>query len=407
MIYYELKKIFSSWGSRVALVILAAMVALNCWTATNAVGTGWVNEAGKEETGIAAVRKLREARKEWAGMLDTEKLTAALKENQRINATPEAQSGNYEIQDIAYGWKQGIMDIRQVINHFLAVDFSTYDYYRADSVRVSDLPRLYDNRVALLEEYLAAGSDYTEAEKQWLVERYEALDTPMYYDWFTGWNLASDNSMLLTMVCSWILGYLVAGIFSNEFKWKADAIYFSSLRGRKESTKAKIAAGFLLVTVVYWVVMGIYSLYTLVYLGVDGWNCPVQLDRWKCFYNITFLEKYLLVLLAGYLGNLFSAFFVMWVAARTRTAVVAVTLPFLSVFLPNFLENYDTGLISRILGLLPCRLLDLNYAINNLDVYSIGKLVVGALPLLFLIYGALTIFLVPVMYREFRRKEIC
>ncbi len=411
MVHYEFRKLFGSVGSKIALLILATAVAFNCWTAANAHGTGWINEKGDEETGPAAVEKLRKAKKEWSGYLDTERLTAALRENRRINATPEAQSNNYDLNDIAFGWKQGFSDIREVLNNYLAEDFSTYDYWRADSVREEELPGLYGHRVKLLKDWLydTGGTPYyrySEGEKQYLIERFEALETPLYYTYYTGWRLVCDNSMMVTMMCAMILGYLVAGIFANEFKWRADSVYFSSALGRTANTRAKIQAGFLLVTVVYWACMLIYSLYTLIYLGFDGWDCPVQLDRWKCFYNVTFLEQYLLTLLGGYLGNLFSAFLAMWISSRTKTAVVAVTLPFLLIFLPNFLQNYEGTFVGKVLGLLPDRLLQINYAMNYFDVYSFGSVIMGAIPLLFVLYLVVTALLVPLMYKEFGRKEL-
>ncbi len=411
MIRYEWKKLFGSRGGKAALLLLAGIVLLNCWTATNAYGTGWINEQGEEETGRAAAARLREVRKEWAGPLDTERLTAALEENHRINATPEARSGNAAMNNIAYGWKQGIADIRDCINNFLAEDFHTSDYYRADSLQTEVLAEFYPNRLRMLQEFLYekdsnADHLYSESEKNWIIQQYLDLETPMYYDYYEGWQQLCENSVLLTMSCSMILGYLMAGIFANEFKWKADSVYFSSVLGRTAGTKAKIRAGFWLVSITYWICMLIYSLYTLSYLGFDGWNCPIQLDRWKCFYNITFLEKYLLILAGGYLGNLFSAFLVMWISARTRTALIAVTLPFLFVFLPVFLQNYEEGWIGKILGLLPNRLLEIGNALNYFDVYSIGDFVTGALPVLFVLYLVITAVLVPVMYREFGRAEI-
>ncbi len=406
MVRFEFRKIFGSWGSKLALLFLAVMVVINCWTGTNAWGTGWVNEQGDEEYGPAAVAKLKAAKKEWTGYLDTEQLTAALRENQRIMATPEAQSNSYELNDIAFGWKQGISDIRDVINHFLSENFNSYNYYLVDSLSADALPGLYENRVRLLKDWLHTDDNYSEAEKQWLIEQYEALETPMYYTYFEGWRQVTNNANWVTMICSMILGYLVAGIFSNEFKWKADSIYYSSVLGRTTNTKAKILAGFLLVTVVYWATMLAYSLYMLCYLGFEGWNCPVQLDRWKCFYNITYLEKYLLVALGGYLGNLFSSFLVMWISSKTKTTLVAVTVPFISIFLPNFLQNYEGSFLGDILGLLPNRLLDITFSINYFDVYSIGSLVVGAIPILFVLYLAATAALIPVMYREFGHKEV-
>lgn len=73
--------------------------------------------------------------------------------------------------------------------------------------------------------------------------------------------------------------FLLAGIFSNEFKWKADAVYFSTLCGRNKATSAKIKAAFLLVTVLYWGAMLIYSLFTLCYLGFEGARCIWNIRR--------------------------------------------------------------------------------------------------------------------------------
>ncbi len=406
MLSFEIRKIFGAWGSKVALVLLAATVALNCWIATD---VGWVNGQGVQETGPAAVANLREAKRAWAGPLDTARLTAALRENRRINATAEGQSEDIRLADIAYGWKQGFSDIREVINNFLAVDFSTYDYWRVDGVQEADLPGLYAHRVTLLQDWLYdKGSDadnrYSEQEKQWLIARYGSLETPMDYTYYEGWAQLCENSQMVTMMCAMILGYLVAGIFANEFKWKADSVYFSTMLGRTRNTSAKIQAGFLVVTGAYWTSMLLYSLYTLCYLGFDGWNCPIQLERWKCFYNLTFLETYLLIALGGYLGNLFSAFLVMWAAAKTRSAVVPVTLPFLLIFLPNFLQNHQGTLVGQILGLLPDRLLQINSAINYFDLYPLGPWVLGAIPVLFVLYILATGTLVPLMYREFRDK---
>ncbi len=411
MVRYEIKKIFGSWGSKVAILILAVSVFFACWMAANGHGTSWVNEQGDEETGPAAIEKLRNAKQQWTGYLDTEHLTAALRENQRINATPEYLSNDIQQNDIAYGWKQGISDIREVIGDFLSTGFQEYNYYRADSVSESEIAHFYDNRVKLLREWLyeegtTAYYRYSEAEKQWLIEQFEALETPMYYTYFEGWEQLCENSNTITMLCAMILGYLVAGIFAGEFKWKADSIYFSSMLGRTTNTRSKILAGFLLVSVAYWVSMLVYTFFTLGYLGFDGWNCPVQLVRWKCFYNVTFLEKYILILLGGYLGNLFSAFLVMWAAAKTKSAVLPVTLPFLLIFIPLFMQDIDKSFVVKILSLQPQRLLEINSAINYFDLCSIGDTVVGAIPVLFVLYLILTMVLVPIMYREFDKKEL-
>ena len=103
MVKFELKKIFSSVSGKIALALLAMMVLLAAWLAVS--GVEWVNEQGDPETGLAAIAKLRDAQRGWAGTLDEAQLQKIIRENQKISATPEAQSKDYNQNDIAFGWR--------------------------------------------------------------------------------------------------------------------------------------------------------------------------------------------------------------------------------------------------------------------------------------------------------------
>ena len=64
MIRYELKKMFGTFGGKLALVLYIAIVALSCWLATTGVlniGTEWVNEQGEHENGLSAIHKMQES----------------------------------------------------------------------------------------------------------------------------------------------------------------------------------------------------------------------------------------------------------------------------------------------------------------------------------------------------------
>lgn len=412
MVRYEIKKVLGTIGGKIALALMAAVVLFTFWFAGPSVE--WVNEQGVSETGFHAVANLRAAKKEWAGPLDEKKLQAVIRENQRILATPEAQSQDYHQNDIAHGWKQGFSDILSLLKYAFADGFRSYDYYKADQLVPEQAKDFDSNRIMLLKDWLYDTTDdgyyrLNDAEKEYLISQYEALETPMNYDYNTGWYQISEYSTTITMFCAMILGYLLAGIFANEFKWRSDSIFFSSLHGRSQAVRAKIKAGFLLTTLFYWISILSFSLLTLAYLGFDGWSCPIQVSNgnWKCFYNITVGQFYLLILFGGYLGNLFIAAFVMWVSAKTRTSLLAVTIPYVIIFLPSFLPDFkDAKYMGKIMSLFPDRLLNIGFSISYFDLLSFGKKVVGSLPVCFLLYSVLTLILVPAMYRTYRRKQI-
>lgn len=406
MIWFEIKKVLSRKSGKLALALLGAIVLFISYWAVYEVE--WVNEQGVTEHGIGAIQKLREAKKEWEGELTLERLRQALQENARINETPEAQSADVTENNIAYSWRQGISDIRSLMVRSFC-DFSDYDYYRADTLTAGDMENFYTNRVLSLKEWLEredVADQFSQAEREYLVERYEALETPIRYDYSEGWQQLFQYSPAVLMLIALFLGFLTAGIFSGEFSWKSDAVLFSSRYGRDRAVRAKVLAGFLLVTAVYWAAFLIYSGMVLAFLGTDGAGCPIQsyMGGWKSFYNITFFQEYLLIGLGGYVGNLFLLFLTMQVSAKTGSTVLAVLVPFALIFLPSFLSEFQV--LSGVLGLLPDQLLQMNLVTRYFNLYQLGSRVLGAARILPVLYGVLTLLLPPVLYQVYRKKEI-
>jgi len=409
MIRYELRKIFSKISAKIALAVLVVTLIAAC---SMAVGNAeWVNEEGEKEFGYAAAQKLRTAQKAWAGPLDEEKLRMVIQENQRIEHSPEANSESIRERDIAFGWKQGFYEIWWLMNYSYAEGFRSLDAYAADSVTPEMAGSFYDNRVALLETWLydetdAADSLFSEPEKQFLLKRYRDLETPLYYDYIGGWDGLQYGIGLLISIFTLVITFLAAGIFSDEFRWKSDAVFFSSRHGRQKGTRSKIAAGFLMATALYWAGVIPYCLFTLCYLGFDGWNCPVQIMYWKSFYNISVLQLSLLTIVFGYIGALFLTFLTMWVSGKTKSAVFSVTVPFMIIFLPSILENIGNDAVNQVIGLLPDRLVMGDSVATAFSLYSVGNTVLGAMQILPWLYLLLTVLLIPAMYRGFSRKQI-
>lgn len=405
MIRYEIKKVFSSTGNKIALLLLLLALGIVCYFSCN---ISYVNELGEKNTGFAAVKSLRMAQKEWAGILDENKIKNVIAENKKITHSKEYLSKNTVENEIAYSHIQGIEGIRNLFNYSYALSFQDYNYYRANDLVKTDAPNFYYNRIILLKKFLKEdGSDqFSKKEKTYLVHQYEILETPFYYDYIKGWSQLFEFAPTMIMITMLILGYLVAGIFSNEFSWKADAIFFSSIYGRNKASAAKIIAGFCIVSIIYIISILTYTGITLLYLGIDGWKCPIQINQWKSFYNITIGKEYLLIFIGGYLGCLFISFLSMFVSAKTKSAAIAVIIPFVLIFLPSFVSNIQHPMINKILGLLPDQLLQMGTALNYFNLYSIAGKIIGAIPILLTIYTLLTLLLLPIIYQLYRHKKI-
>ena len=302
--------------------------------------------------------------------------------------------------------KQGFADIRTLINCAFS-PFREYDYYRADSVTADEVGNFYENRVENMENWLntEAKDMYTDEQKDYLMSRYEELETPLYYEYHDGWEAVTEYAPTMIMFIMLCLSFSVAGIFSNEFTLKADSIFFSTRFGRNKAVRSKLAAGILLITAVYWGLMFIYSGLVLGILGTDGADCMIQtgLGGWKSIYCLTYRQTYLITLFGGYLGNLVILTLSMLVSSKTHSTVVAVTIPFVITFLESFLGGIQA--FSKALGLMPNQLLQMNVAVNYFNVYQVGKNVTGAVPILFCIYSVIFVFCCPLVVRLYRRRR--
>lgn len=78
--------------------------------------------------------------------------------------------------------------------------------------------------------------------------------------------------------------------------------------------------------------------------------------------------------------------------------------PVLLIFLPSFVANIDSPAVDKILGLLPDQLLQINRALSYFILYELGSKVVGAVPILFVLYGVLALVLIPMVYKVYRKS---
>ena len=406
MLRFEIKKVFSKTVNKIALLILVVALLVVSFFAVNSVD--YVDENGTSTSGIAAARNLRNDKNQWSGYLTDNVLSEAILKNEEIIASPEYLSKDVKENDKAYAKMQGFSDIRTIINKAFC-SFNEYDYYRANSVTSDEVRNLYERRITNLTEWLNSDEikdNFSKDEKEFLIAQYNELETPFYYEYSDGWKALLEYAPSIMMLLVLILGFLVSSIFSNEFQLKADSIFFSAKLGRNKAINAKMRAGFLIITAVYWGTMLIYSAVVLGSLGTDGANCMIQtgLGGWKSFYNITCLQDYLLTMAGGYLGSLFILTLSMLVSAKTHSTTLAVTVPFILLFIPSFFSGISV--LSKGLGLLPDQLLQVSQAVNLFNLYKIGGKVVGAIPIIMILYFILYCILLPMLYSVYQKAEI-
>lgn len=407
VVCYEIRKVFLRTGSQIAAAICAIVVILFGVMSVNSIF--FVDDQGNHITGIQGARLLAAAKEPWEGPLTAERLALVIETNQKENASPQALSEDITQNNISYGRKQGYSDILLLLSDAFG-DFSYFNYYAADRLTADDADNFYRQRVLSLTEWLytKADSRFSPAEKEFLIQQFENVRQPLYYAAADGWDQLFYTAPSLITVLAIMCGFLVSGIFSCEKQWKCDAVFFSSFHGRKKACKAKIGAGVAIATIIYWASMLLCSGIILGCMGAGGANTMIQAQFFgsDSFYNITVWQEFFLILFGGYAGCLFFVLLAMLVSAKSGSAIFAVTIPFILILLPQFLSNMEIPKLDRLLGILPDQLLSVSLVLRGYNLYDFAGKIVGALPILLVVYPALCLVLLPVIYTIYKKTVV-
>lgn len=402
MLRFEIKKVFSKQKNRITVLALLALLIITSILTINRVE--YVDENGNHSTGIEAARELRAAKNKWSGYLTEEVFQKVLAENQRINASEEALSENITEQDKAYSEKQGILSILDVINSAFS-PYREYNYYAFENLSAQDAIDVYGKRISTFQKWLDSGKEhFSENEKAFLLRQYENLETPFSYEYTDGWAALLQNLSTFILILALAIGFLVSGIFSDEFHTKADSIFFSCKCGRNRGISAKILAGILITSVFYVAAILLYTFFVLSVLGTDGAHCPIQLELWRSVYNITFLQAYIFIVSGGYVGTLFAASIAMLVSALTRSTPAAVIMPFLILCAFPFLSRIIT--LPEICSFFPDQLLEIYVDIKESGLIEIGGKVFTIPMIILPVYAILSILLQPILYGIYKKADI-
>ena len=392
MLFFEIKKVFSKFKNKIAMVLLLIILIVTSILTMNRVE--YVDTDGGRSSGAAAARKLRAEQNQWTGYLTEDVFTDVILENKQINSSPEAFSEDIMEQDKIYARKQGISDISNLMNYAFS-EWRDYNYYIIDNLSAKEAKQVYQKRISSLKGYLESGEEtFPDAQKKFLIERYENLKTPFYYEYFGGWSALLQNISTFLLMLALVIGFLVSGIFSDE----------SSKLGRSKAVVSKVSAGFLIATVSYAVFVFFYTAIVLLMLGADGANCPIQLDLWRSAYNITFLQAYLLIVAGGYVGTLFAAILAMIVSAASRSTTTAVIVPFLILCAFPFLSRIIT--LPGVCSFFPDQLLEVYITVKEFNLVELGGKVMSVATVIIPAYLALCLVLLPALYQVYRKSQV-
>lgn len=393
MLKLELKRIFSKKLNVLAVGLMVILAAV--FSGFAATSNRYVDAHGTVSTGMLTTRKLVENKNGYAGALTEAELTKIIAQYKAV------MEQSQEEQDANYGTLyQPIDDILNFMISVLTPD-AGYDETVLDSVTedsVQDFYTWYRGNM----KWMADQYGKTPEQKDYLEKKYSEIILPLQYESYGAWDTMIMYVETYSIVLAILVGFICAGIFADDFQTKADAVFFASKYGRSKAIKTKILAGVVATTMIYWTGIVLLSAISFGIMGTSGMHTPYQMSEAYSIYIMTYGQYYALTVACGYIASLLAASLAMLVAAKMHTISVAVCIPFflycLLPFIGRLLSSY-----TKVFNLIPTILTNVEASVRVPLLYQIGTHVIRQVPLVMVMYTVLSIVLLPLVYRSFRR----
>lgn len=392
MLKYELKKIYSKKINQIVFVIILLIaITLSCF----AIGSmRYVDKDGNTHTGVKSYRNLISDSNKWAGILTEDKIVEIVKIEKEL-----AKKYNGEIPDTEYGkTMQSYEGIKSFIVSILTpnAEWNENVLKQLTNEQANALYTTYkENMQKMAKEY---GKNIK--QQDFLTKQYSKVELPLNYELKDSWETMTLYAQTFAIILAIFTSFLVAGIFAEEFQTRAESVFFSTKYGRSKATKNKIISGVLITTMVYWISVGIMTLILISFMGTNGFNTPYQISEPYSMYYMTYGGYYLLTLLCGYIGSLFSASITMLVTTKMRNANIAICIPFflfcVMPFIGRALSSFTT-----FFRLTPNMLMNVVENAKDLFLFQIGNIIFRPIPFIMLFYTIISMILLPLVYKNY------
>jgi len=395
MLKYEMKKILNK---RINKILLVAVLLLSVLFSILAIGSfEFTDTDGNNHTGVSAPRSLIADKNRWKGELTPEKIADFVNTyNDAVRLYQNNIPNDVYGRDIQSGY-----DIIAPASRMLTGEYGDSDdpeaILKADPDQIASIYEIYNNNLAAMSEF----NGDTPEKQAFLMEQYENIDTPFTYEAHDSW----DTMLMYATTCGLILiiviSFITAGIFAEEFQYKADAVFFSTRYGRSKAVHAKIRAGLIIATVVYGIGIGLLSIISFSVMGISGASTAYQFSQPYAIYSVTFGQMYAILVLGGYVASLLAASVSMLIASKTKTMSIAIIVPAFLFYVSPFLGRALP--FRTFFSLTPDQLTNIINCARIPYIYQVGSLVFRQIPFIIVFYAVISVAFLPLVYRNYHK----
>lgn len=395
MLKYEMKKILNK---RINKILLVAVLLLSVLFSILAIGSfEFTDTDGNNHTGVSAPRSLIADKNRWKGELTPEKIADFVNTyNDAVRLYQNNIPNDVYGRDIQSGY-----DIIAPASRMLTGEYGDSDdpeaILKADPDQIASIYEIYNNNLAAMSEFNGDTPD----KAAFLLKHYKKIKTPFYYEAADSWDSMYLYVSTFSIVLLVVIGFLTAGIFTEEFQNRSASVFFSTRFGRSKAVRNKVLSGIIITILVYGCGMGLMSAIFFAVAGTSGADVAYQCLYPYAIYSVTCSQMYWIMVLSGFVASLLSAAVAMFVASKTKAISPSVAAPFVlfcvSPLLGRALPFKTFFLLS------PGELTNLLNDARDVYIFQIGTVVFRQIPFLIIFYSMIALALIPLVYRNYHK----
>lgn len=406
LVKYEFLKILRKKST---LIVMAASLLLTAFLFGLPILQYQTYNADRVIKGIDGIAYTKDQYSQISVTLTDEYITKTIREVQELFENPDNVGSDgtdqFLIGDAYWNGIAPREELLKTIASTYAAPGVTAWYSSLPELNITNGANFYQTREEKIATLLNDSSrGLSDEQKEYWQNINSQVETPFQYGYYEGW-LTINTCFELLMFAILAVCIVLAPVFSGEYQAGTDAVILSGKYGKTKLTTAKIIASYLFGLFAFTIHILVAFGLPLVAFGVDGWNLPMQIAGTSIPYPFTFLQ--------GILVNLGVIYFVLFAIIgltlllsskmRSPYLVLIVLVPVL--FIPMFLSaNGTTGAYNLTLFLLPYYAVQPQF--GSYISYQLGSLVLDAFSTRAILYAVLTVCMLPLAKRGFKKHQV-
>ena len=261
---------------------------------------------------------------------------------------------------------------------WLSMDALRLNYVRDDKAVDRLSPEQAENFDSDLKDFARAmvlreeGLSQAEVEKN--LELIDSIETPLYNDYFGGYEAYIMSSKSLAIAVLFMILLLLSPLFSNEYEEKTDQVILCTKNGKGSLCRAKLFVTLVISLLGAALIMGLSWLAFLMLYGFEGGDVNIQVVNPGCSYPITLLEACLIHFVSVLFACvLFGAFTALMSARVKRSTAPVVVMGTLLIIIPMFvwIPLKSSGFMYELLKFFPANSVTFDFDRSFFEIFGV------------------------------------